>query len=216
MKLFWIWASGSVDVVKKNSYLELRQPSVSVELNRLCNFERGHQRGTFLWSYLKFGPVVQKEMLFTHNERMMDDGQKSITIAHLSRRQDKTLKSMYANQVKYGSIILCTKVCFCLIPSHNHCWSPTFLKQFWQLQGTDQDLLRSSVFPLIIDIHIYNVLTFHQSVLTLLYSPQLQLMNDHLQDKFLKRKEVVLAPKGTLYVEALEGVLGIQRYWPKT
>ena len=44
VKLFWIWASGSVDVVKKNSYLELRQPSVSVELNRLCNFERGHQR----------------------------------------------------------------------------------------------------------------------------------------------------------------------------
>ena len=60
----------------------------------------------------------------------MEDGQKSITIAHLSRRQDKTFKSMYANQVKYGSIILCTKVCFCEIPSHNDCWSPTFLKQF--------------------------------------------------------------------------------------
>ena len=42
MNLFWIWASGSGDVVKKISYLELCPPSYSAEQNYLCNFERGH------------------------------------------------------------------------------------------------------------------------------------------------------------------------------
>ena len=42
MNLFKIWASGSGDVVKKISYLELWRHSFSVEQNHLCNFERGH------------------------------------------------------------------------------------------------------------------------------------------------------------------------------
>ena len=43
VKLFWIWASVSGgDVVLKISYLELWQPSCSLEPNLLCNFERGH------------------------------------------------------------------------------------------------------------------------------------------------------------------------------
>ena len=42
VKLYEIWASGSGDVVKKISYLELWRPSYSVEPNHLCNFERGH------------------------------------------------------------------------------------------------------------------------------------------------------------------------------
>ena len=42
MKLFWIWTSGSAAVISKISYLELWQPSCSVERNHLCNFERGH------------------------------------------------------------------------------------------------------------------------------------------------------------------------------
>ena len=41
VKLFWIWTS-STDVILKISYLELWQPSCSVEQNHLCNFERGH------------------------------------------------------------------------------------------------------------------------------------------------------------------------------
>ena len=41
VNLFGFWASGS-DVVKKISYLELWQPSFSVEQNHLCNYERGH------------------------------------------------------------------------------------------------------------------------------------------------------------------------------
>ena len=43
VKLFWIWTCGSGgDVFEKISYLELWQPSCSVERNHLCNFERGH------------------------------------------------------------------------------------------------------------------------------------------------------------------------------
>ena len=42
VKLVRILASGSGgDVVLKNSYLELWQPSCSVEWNHLCNFEEG-------------------------------------------------------------------------------------------------------------------------------------------------------------------------------
>ena len=39
VNLFGIWASGSGDVAKKISYLELWRPSFSVEQNHLCNFE---------------------------------------------------------------------------------------------------------------------------------------------------------------------------------
>ena len=41
-KLFWIWTSGSVDVVEDVSHLELWQPLCSVERNHICNFCRGH------------------------------------------------------------------------------------------------------------------------------------------------------------------------------
>ena len=41
VKIFGIWVSGSGDVVKNISYLELWQPSCSMERNHLCNFERG-------------------------------------------------------------------------------------------------------------------------------------------------------------------------------
>ena len=42
VNLFRISASGSGDVFQKISYLELWQPSCSVEWNHLYNFERGH------------------------------------------------------------------------------------------------------------------------------------------------------------------------------
>ena len=42
VNLFRIRASGSGDVVKKMSYLELWQPFYSVQPNRLCNLERGY------------------------------------------------------------------------------------------------------------------------------------------------------------------------------
>ena len=43
MKLFRIWVIGSeADNVEKILYLELWQPSCSLEQNHLCNFEREH------------------------------------------------------------------------------------------------------------------------------------------------------------------------------
>ena len=42
VNLFLIWASGSGDVIINGSYLELWQPSCSVEQNHLCSFERWH------------------------------------------------------------------------------------------------------------------------------------------------------------------------------
>ena len=50
-------------IVWKISYLEVWRPSCSVERNHLCNFERT-SLGTFMWSYMKFWPMVQEEMSF--------------------------------------------------------------------------------------------------------------------------------------------------------
>ena len=44
IKNFEMWAGSSGDTVSKISYLELWQPSCSVERMHLCNFERGHHR----------------------------------------------------------------------------------------------------------------------------------------------------------------------------
>ena len=40
VKLYGIWTSGSEDVIKDISYLELWQPLCSVDQNHLCNFGR--------------------------------------------------------------------------------------------------------------------------------------------------------------------------------
>ena len=64
MNLFQIWASGSGDVLSKISYLELWWPSWSVEQNHLCNFEKGHHGEHSCEVLMKFGPVVQEDMLF--------------------------------------------------------------------------------------------------------------------------------------------------------
>ena len=46
------------------SYLELWQPSYSVEQNHLCNFCKGHHEEQMYGIILNFGPVVQEKMSF--------------------------------------------------------------------------------------------------------------------------------------------------------
>ena len=77
VKLFWIWTNGS-----GISYLELWQPSCSVEQNHLCNFERGHHGEHLLnldqW-FRRRCPLKKK----LTDARMTDDGRRPIKIAHL-------------------------------------------------------------------------------------------------------------------------------------
>ena len=67
MKLFWIWVSGSGgDVVKRISYLELWHPPppLLVKAKSFMQFWKRASCGTFMWSYMKFGPVIQEKMSF--------------------------------------------------------------------------------------------------------------------------------------------------------
>ena len=64
-------------------YFQLWQPFCSVERSDFSNFGRGSPKWTFLWNYFEIGPLL-KEMSFEEIvDGRTDDGQISITIAHL-------------------------------------------------------------------------------------------------------------------------------------
>ena len=64
VKLFWIWVRDSwEDIVLKISYLELWQSSFGAA-EPFMQFWKRASWVIFMWSYIEFGPVVQKEMSF--------------------------------------------------------------------------------------------------------------------------------------------------------
>ena len=86
VKLFWIWVSGSGDVFLKISYLELWQPSCSVEWNHICNLERrlhGKHSCEAIWNldqWFRRRCYLKKKFMDRQTDRQTTDGRRIKTL----------------------------------------------------------------------------------------------------------------------------------------